>query len=590
MGPTERDGALDGAGAPAEADSAERRPRRPRETRAGDPARRRTRRTALVAILLVGAAFATLIQSFSWNQASHYDLIRALNDDRTTIDQYQANTGDKVLYWGHYYSARAPGLALFALPFYDALNLVDADRLARESQAQRNDDEMVYFIGLWGNVLPGLILLLLVWRVAERFEPGYGVAAAVVLGLGTMVLPLSTLLFSHVFTACLGFAAFAIMLRERDGPASPLLLGVAGLLMGYAVASEYPLLFVAAVLGLFLLSRRDALTPRGVLSRAGAYIFGGVIGIIPLLLYNHYAFHSWTHLAYSDVPRQQKGFFGIGAPSLKVLATLLFDSRGLLTISPVLLMGAIGTVLLYRRGRRAEALTITGICLCYLGYNSGYYLPFGGGFMGPRFLTTMLPFLAFPIAIAIKRYPGPTVALAGVSIATTVIATITHPLVGYENETVVWGRYLTEGSFQATIASAFGLGRSWGGIWPFFLAAGGALVLAAKATPRLRFSASTLGVGLLALVGWALFAGLAPTLLGIDHQGLLSIYHAGDHTALSTKLHSFTRYPLHTLVPIAAVAGLLALGAMRLFRDEGVPPRDRTSSRREPGSALTVAP
>ncbi len=129
------------------------------------------------------------------------------------------------------------------------------------------------------------------------------------------------------------------------------------------------------------------------------------MGIVPLLLYNHYAFHSWTHLAYSDVPRQQKGFFGIGLPSLKVLATLLFDSRGLLTISPVLVMGALGTVLLYRRGKRAEALTITGVCLCYVLYNSGYYLPFGGGFMGPRFMTTMLPFLAMPAGDRAEALP-----------------------------------------------------------------------------------------------------------------------------------------------------------------------------------------
>ena len=103
-----------------------------------------------------------------------------------------------------------------------------------------------------------------------------------------------------------------------------------------------------------------------------------------------------------------------------MLSTLLLDSRGLLTISPVLALGAVGTVLLYRRGRRAEALTIAGVCLCYLGYNSGYYLPFGGGFMGPRFLTTMLPFLACPLGLALKRYPGPTIALAAVSITTTV--------------------------------------------------------------------------------------------------------------------------------------------------------------------------
>ncbi len=408
-------------------------------------------RLALAAVLLVGLASAVMIQSFSWNQTSHYDLVRALNNDQTTIDPYQANTGDKVLYKGHYYSARAPGLALFSLPFYDTLNLVGAESWtdAHVAAPEHPGDEMIYLIGLWGNVLPGLLLVALVWRVADRFEPGYGVAAAVALGLGTMVLPFSQLLFSHMFTTFLCFAAFWLMLRERDGPPSMLLLALAGLAMGYAFSSEYPTFFAAIVLGLFLLSRRDSLTALGVLRRGGAYLAGGLVGIIPLLLYNHYAFRSWTHLAYSDVPRQQKGFFGIGAPSLKVLATLLFDSRGLLTLSPILIMGAIGTVMLYKRGRRAEALTITGICACYLLYNSGYYLPFGGGFMGPRFLDTMLPFLAFPVALTLKRYPGPTIALAAVSITTTVIATTTHPLVGYENETVTWMRYLSKSALPA---------------------------------------------------------------------------------------------------------------------------------------------
>src|SRR6185437_6240501 len=492
----------------------------------------RSNRLALVAIVLVSVAYATMIQSFSWNQTSHYDLIRSLNVERTNIDSYQENTGDKVFYKGHWYSARAPGLALFALPFYDTLKGLDAERWTRSSEALRGEDEMIYLIGLWGNVLPGLLLLLLVWRVADRFEPGYGAAAAVALGLGTMVLPLSTLLFSHVFAAFLGFGAFALMLRERDGPPAPSLLALAGVAMGYAVGSEYPVFFVGAVLGLYLLSRRDTLNVRGVLTRAGAYIGGGIVGIVPLLLYNHAAFHSWTHLAYSDVPRQQKGFFGIGAPSLKVLTTLLFDSRGLLTISPVLIMGAVGTALLYKRGKRAEALTIVGVCICYVDYNSGYYLPFGGGFMGPRFLMTMLPFLALPTGIALKRYPGPTIALAGVSLMTVIVATITHPLVGYETEAVVWARYLREGFFQPTIASAFGLGRGWGGVWPFLMAAGSAVVLATLATTRTRISRGSLIAGVLALAGWCLFAALAPTLLGIDHRGLLSIVGAGDNTAL----------------------------------------------------------
>jgi hypothetical protein len=527
-------------------------------------------RLALVAILLVGLASATVIQSFSWNQTSHYDLTRAIYHGETTIDKYQTNTGDKAYYKGHWYSARAPGLAVFSEPFYEALILVRAESWtdAHVAPPDHPGDEMIYLLGLWGNVLPGLLLLLLVWRVAERYEPGYGAATAVILGLGTMVLPFSQLLFSHMFTTFLCFAAFWLMLKERDGPPRPLLLAVAGLAMGYAFSSEYPTFFAALVLGLFLLSRRDVLTPGGVARRGGAYVLGGLVGIVPLLLYNHFAFHSWTHLAYSNIPRQQQGFFGIGAPNLKVLVTLLIDSRGLLTISPILIMGAIGTVMLYRRGRRAEALTIGGICLCYLGYNSGYYLPFGGGFMGPRFLDTLLPFLAFPVALTLKRFPGPTIALAAISITTTVIATITHPLIGYENETVTWMRYLSEGYFQPTIASAYGLGRGWGGVWPFLLPAAGGVLLAAFVTPRLRLSNGALGAGLLALVGWALFALLGPTLLGIDHQGLQEIYNAGDHTAFNLKLHSGARYPLKTLALVAFVAGMLALVAMRLTRSE----------------------
>jgi hypothetical protein len=544
-----------------------------------------------VAILLAALASFVMLQNWSDNQSSHYDLIRALDAGRTTIDQGPYPTKDKAFYKGHYYSARAPGLAIFSLPFYEGLTLVEAPRVARSSPALRGEDEMIDFVGWWASVLPAFVLMLLVWRVADAFEPGYGGAAAVIAGLGTLVLPFSTLLFSHVFTAMLGFAAFAIMMRERAGPPRLLLLAAAGLLIGYAIASEYPLAFVAVVLGLYALSRRDALTLRGVASRAGSYVLGAFVGIVPLLLYNHAAFHSWTHLAYSNIPQQQRGFFGISAPSLRVLATLLFDSRGLLTLSPVLILGAVGTWLLYRRGRRAEALTIVGVCLCFVIYNSGYYLPFGGGAPGPRFLITMLPFLACPLGLALKRFPAPTIALAAVSIVTMAIITITHPLVGYENETVVWTRLLSKGEFQPTIASAFGLGRGWGAIWPFALAAAGGVALVAVATPRLRLPARALVSGVLALAAWALFAALAPTVLGIDHRGLIDIKGAGDPTALNLSLHDGARYPLTRLVVYATVAGALALAAMWAARREagGRPTRRAGRAARGPQEPATLA-
>src|SRR3982074_852833 len=97
--------------------------------------RARPRRTALWAVLLVGLAFATVIQNWSDNQSSHYDLIRALDAGRTTIDAGPHRTKDKAYYRGHWYSARAPGLAIYSLPFYELINALDAPAVARASPA-----------------------------------------------------------------------------------------------------------------------------------------------------------------------------------------------------------------------------------------------------------------------------------------------------------------------------------------------------------------------------------------------------------------------------------------------------------------------
>jgi O-antigen ligase len=105
-------------------------------------------------------------------------------------------------------------------------------------------------------------------------------------------------------------------------------------------------------------------------------------------------------------------------------------------------------------------------------------------------------------------------------------------------------------------------------VWPVFLAAGAALVLAALATPRLALASAGVRAALLALAAWTLLAVLAPTVLGIDHRGLQSIVHAGDPTALHK---GFGSYPLKALAPISACAGLLALAAAWRWRRAPAP-------------------
>jgi hypothetical protein len=61
----------------------------------------------------------------------------------------------------------------------------------------------------------------------------------------------------------------------------------------------------------------------------------------------------------------------------------------------------------------------------------------------------------------------------------------------------------------------------------------------------------------------------------------LSIVKAGDNTALSTALHpGFSDYPLKVLAPLAAVVGLLALGACAVFM-----PKSRSALRLQADTA-----
>ena len=518
----------------------------------------------VIAIALVAVAYASIIQSFNWNQTSHYALVRSIGRGTPHIDRYIDTTHDRAAFHGHWYSSRAPGLAFFLVPEYKVLSAVGARAVARWSQAQRSDDEMVWAIGLFGAVLPALVIMLLVRSLAERVEPGYGTAAAVTLGLGTLLFPVGTLLFSHVFAACLGFVAFALLWRERDGPPRLWIPAVAGLAIGYAITTEYALAFVAVILAVYAVTRPGHLSLRARTLRLAAYAGGALAGLVPLALYDLWAFGSVTHVAYADLPRHQSGFFGITTPSLRTAAALLFSSHGLLTLAPVLALAALGVVLLYRRGNRAEATVTAGICLAYLLYNSGYYLPFGGAAPGPRFLIAMLPFLGVPLALAYRRWPGPVLALGAASIVTLGLATLTHPLVGSEAETAVWTRLATHRLFQPTVLSAFGLGRGLLVVTLPVAAAGAGLAVALAATPALRLSPRALAAGAAVATGWAVAATLLPKQLGIDALSRARVVAAGD--PFGGSQYPSQAHPLLHLCAGALAASLAALVAVHLVR------------------------
>lgn len=393
-------------------------------------------RWGVFAVLFCGLAAAAIEQHMiGWNELSHFAQIRAFDHGTPIIDPYRNTTEDRAFYHGHFYSDKAPGLGFLLVPVYHLIRVLGV--------VKPTGIGMVHLLVLFACVLPFTLTLLLAYRLVERRDSGQGAAVAVTLGLGTVLLPFATMLFSHVLSAALGFAAFYLLWRERERerPRGGLgLIAAAGLLAGYGIGVEYPLALLAGLLGLFVAWRRSPVKP--------VLVYGGgvLVGLLPLLAYDWWAFGAPLHLSYSYVAANSSGVLGLGAPSLWSALKLLISGRGLFVVTPVVAAAIAGIAILHHEGRRVEAVVAGTVTGAYFIYNCCYYLPFGGWVPGPRFLITVLPFLAVPLGAAYRRAPLTTLALALISVATMITATLTQPLLPVTTSTATWSDLLAAGT------------------------------------------------------------------------------------------------------------------------------------------------
>lgn len=514
-------------------------------------------RWSLLAVVLVAVAYAWPVQSLGCNQVAHYALTKALADGTPYIDNHlraaeraRGETCDRSWIRSHFYAAKPPGLAFASTPLYAALKKAGA--------VPEDPRRAVWLLGLLTVALPGALLVAL---VAGRA----GTAAAVTLGLGTLVLPFSTLYFSHLLAAMLGFAAFALLTRGR--PSAPAALA-AGALAGYAVTTEFPLLIVAGALAVYLVTRSHRFRT------FVPYAAGLVIGLAPLAAYNVWAFGSVTENVYGSavlhagqsgydvIGANASGFFGVGLPSGRVALELLFSEKGLLVTAPVVAAAVAGLVVLGRRGRRAEAMLAGGIALAYLLYNAGYYLPFGGDVPGPRFLLPALPFLALGLGAAYRTFPGITLALAVPSAIVLGTATLTQPMLG-SSDTSVWFVRAAAGDFTETVATVLGAGSGFAAAVPFVVVMIAAAAVAWRAKQRRLPVRRDVEAGAAAVLAWAAVGSAGPVLLEVD--GLLAgtlaalgliafaallavaVYRV-ERRGLSVRLRAETPDPAHSLL------------------------------------------
>jgi hypothetical protein len=511
-----------------------------------------------------------------WAQLAHFAQVRAFDKGQAQIDQWHWETNDKAWVDGHFYSVKSPGVAALTTPLYAAIEGLGGEKLARAAvdnasrtahpkwhpdsviplenygyDVQRGlrvqsrveeETPIIWALTLLAAVIPGVLLLLAVRWAADRFVPGYGTAAAITLGLATVVMTFAAEFFSHVISAGLGFAAFCVLMKERDGPPRWGLVALAGLLAGLAVTFEFQTGLVGVVLFGYALSRRNqhktgraGARPR--ISRGVAYAGGALAGALPMLAFNLWAFGNPLKLAYGDAVAfpgasghdklglNSHGFFGITAPRFDSASQLLFAGRGLLVLTPIVVMAVAGVIIMRRRGHRAEANTILAVAALYFLYNSGYWLPFGGGTPGPRFLIPALPFLAIGLAFAYRRLPALTLGLAIPSAVFMLAATLTYPLLGKQG-TGTWADWIVQGRLEHTVLTAFGVTNAWLAIAPFVAMLATAVALAARATPAT--SLSDFRFAMPAVVGWGCVSATAPAIAGSE----ISPLNPGNSSAL----------------------------------------------------------
>jgi hypothetical protein len=446
------------------------------------------RRPAVIFCLLLICYAYILPRWADWSENSRLDLVLSLVDDGTvSIDRYVANTGDYALYRGRTYTDKPPGLSLLALPAYMALSpILDmppvASRLQRIGSAGAlasslradgsglREDKLraalaQYLLTLLAVATPAAALGVLFYRLLARLGVGELLATlgALAYGLGTTAAPYAGNFYSHQLCAALLFGAFMLAWPEGADRKSDYARGLlCGLLLGWAVISEYPVAPAAAVIGLYALARRG---PRWIMPLA----IGGAMPGLLLVTYDLAAFGTPLPVgyAYSALWQGQHhtGFMSITYPHPEALWGLMFGLfRGLFIRSPWLLLALPGLAAWWRAGRlRAEWWALCLVSLLTVLFYGSSMMWWGGFAAGPRYIVPMIPFLAAPaIWWVATQWPRPdrrALSLALIVVSVGLIWLESSAGQGFPPDTILnpWAGYVLPAWAAGDIARNLGM-------------------------------------------------------------------------------------------------------------------------------------
>jgi len=401
---------------------------------------RTDRRVLTILSGVLALSYAYFYQAGGWNQNSRFALVRAVLERHTLqIDAYQLHTGDRALWNGHYYSDKAPGLSLAALPpaavARIAARVAGVDPEGFPGLAWTSYLATVVTAGLF-TVLAAVAVFVVTRRWG--YSPGAALFAAIAFGIGGPAWCYATLFMGHGMTAgCLGASLAVVLLLDQADTRRQRDVAVAlGLMLGWSVVTEFQAAIPAIVIAGLALARMR----RGSREDVTAFIWrllaaGAACGLV-LLVYNALAFGNPLHLGYQSeehFEELKRGFFGITSPEWWRIRELLVGRyRGLLPLFPLAGIAPVGLLVAARDPqRRATALAALSIALYYLVLNASYHYWEGGWAYGPRQIMSAMPFVALGLGplwdFRSTWWRGLLVVAFAWGVALTVVAEATNP-------------------------------------------------------------------------------------------------------------------------------------------------------------------
>jgi len=375
---------------------------------------------------LLFLVLATTIDTYNNdNPHSRHALLMSIAEDHgLAIDAYRSTTCD----WsrtpdGHFYSNKAPGPTLLALPIYlplDALIVSNSkDRKMRDARRMEARESLLDFLSLALQAIPFALLVM----VSAEMLAARGISraaieiSAIAMLFGNTASMFMNTYFGHGVAAVLTLGIALALPKRRNA--------LVGLLFGLDVLSDYGTALFLPILGVLVcMTAEPGWKPkfRGVLR----FALGGLAPLVVFAAYHTLCFGGPLVLPNKFmnpvfVEKGGRALWGVidFFPNSHAAYELLFGiRRGLLVTQPWIVLVATLLLLLAWQSRWWEEkhiaveartvfpLALGGFAVLFL-MNASFGGWHGGVSPGPRYLSAILPVFGLALGLSYDAFPRP---------------------------------------------------------------------------------------------------------------------------------------------------------------------------------------